>query len=100
MLIICYPSYWMPDFVERVKMGNISEDELNILLTVARSKNGECDYKTLIRTLNLSESRAEYCFSRLSFEKKYLFWIGNPGESDRYRLTDRGRQVLLEGSYI
>jgi predicted transcriptional regulator len=90
----------MFDIVERVKMGNLSEDELNILLTIARSKDSECDYNTLIRTLNLPESRARNYFSRLSFGKKYLFWIGNPGEPDRYRLTDRGRQFLLEGSYI
>jgi predicted transcriptional regulator len=90
----------MYDFVECVKMGNLSEDELNILLAVAHSKDSECDYKTLVRTLNLTESRANYYLSRLSFEKKYLFWIGSPGESDRYRLTDRGRKVLLEGSYI
>ena len=86
--------------VERVKMDNLSEDELNILLAVARSKDSECDYTTLIRTLNLSESKANYYFSRLSFGKNYLFWVGNPGEPDRYRLTDRGRQFLLEGSYI
>jgi hypothetical protein len=90
----------MYDFAECVKMGNLSEDELNILLAVAHSKDGECDYKTLVRTLNLSEPKAHYYFSRLSFGEKYLFWIGCPGQPDRYRLTDRGREFLLEGSYI
>ncbi len=81
-------------------MENLSEDELSILLAVARSDDSECDYETLVRTLNLSETRAHYYLSRLSFGKKYLFWIGSPGEPDRYILTDRGRQFLLEGSYI
>ncbi len=90
----------MYDFVERVKMDNLSEDELNILLAIARSKNSECDAESLIRTLNLSETKAHYYLSRLSFGNNYLFWVGSPGEPDRYILTDRGRQFLLEGSYI
>jgi predicted transcriptional regulator len=90
----------MYNFVGRVKMENLSEDELKILLAVARSDNGECDAESLIRTLNLSEARAQHYFCRLSFGKNFLFWVGSPGEPDRYILTDRGRQFLLEGSYI
>jgi len=81
-------------------MENLSEDELKILLAIARSDNSESDAESLIRILNLSEAKAHYYFCRLSFGKNYLFWIGSPGEPDRYILTDRGRQFLLEGSYI
>jgi hypothetical protein len=90
----------MYDFDEHVKMENLSEGELRILLAVARSNDSECDYDTLVRTLNLSETKAHYYFCRLTFGKNYLYWIGSPGEPDRYKLTDRGRQFLLEGSYI
>jgi predicted transcriptional regulator len=81
-------------------MENLSEDELKILLAVARSENSECDAESLIRILNLSETKAHYYLSRLSFGKNYLFWVGSPDQPDRYRLTNRGRQFLLEGSYI
>ena len=94
------PPYLIYDFVEHVKMENLSEDELKILLVVARSENSECDAESLIRSLNLSEARAHYYFCRLSFGKNYLFWVGSPGEPDRYILTDHGRQFLLEGSHI
>lgn len=83
-------------------MENLSEDELKILLAVARSDDSECDADTLIRTLNLSENQADYYLCLLSFERNYLFWIGNADSdvSDRYRLTNKGRQFLLEGSHI
>ncbi len=88
------------DFVEHVKMENLSEIELKILLAVARSENSECDAESLIRSLNLSETKAHYYLSRLSFGKNYLFWVGSPGKPDHYILTDCGRKFLLEGSYI
>ena len=83
-------------------MENLSEEELEILLAVERSENNECDFDTLVRTLDLSEIMAEYYVSLLSFERKYLRWIDNkdPNVPDRYRLTDQGRKFLLEGSYI
>jgi predicted transcriptional regulator len=81
-------------------LENLNEYELKILLAVARSDKSECDADSLIRTLNLSEAKVHYYLSRLSFGKNYLFWVGSPGEPDRYILTDHGRKFLLEGSYI
>ena len=83
-------------------MENLSEEELKILLAVERSDNSECDFDTLVRTLNFPETKVEYYVSMLSFEWNYLRWIGStdPNVPDRYRLTDEGRQFLLEGSYI
>jgi len=83
-------------------MDNLSEDELKILLAVERSDDSECDFDTLVRTLNLSETKAEYYVSVLSFERNYLYWIGNtdPNVPDRYRLTNKGRKFLLERSHI
>ena len=83
-------------------MDNLSEDELKILLAVERSDDSECDFDTLVRTLNLPETKAEYYVSVLSFERNYLYWMGNtdPNVPDRYRLTYKGRQFLLEGSHI
>ena len=83
-------------------MENLSEEELKILRAVAHSDNSECDFVTLVRALNLAESKAEYYLCLLSFEKEYLNWIGStdPDVPDRYRLTNKGRKFLLEGSYI
>ncbi|MBN2180769.1 MAG: hypothetical protein JW715_02555 [Sedimentisphaerales bacterium] len=83
-------------------MENLTEEELRILLVVARSKDSECDFPTLVRDLDLPETKAEYYVCRLSFEMNYLYWIGNSDENvpDRYRLTNAGRQFLLEGSFL
>ncbi len=83
-------------------MENLSEEELRILRAVERSDNSECDFDTLVRTLNLSQTKAEYYVSLLSFERNYLYWIGStdPKVPDRYRLTKQGRKFLLEGSHL
>ena len=83
-------------------MENLSEEELEILLAVARSDNSECDFDTLVRIVKLSENKAEYYVSLLCFERNYLYWSGSPDPDvpDRYRLTNKGRKILLEGSFI
>jgi hypothetical protein len=83
-------------------MENLSEEELKILIAVARSQDSECDIDTLVRTLNLAERDIEYYVFLLTFDREYLRWIGGSDldEPDRYHLTYNGRQFLLEGSYI
>lgn len=83
-------------------MENLSEEELQILLIVARSDDNECDFPSLVRELDLPESRLEYYVSFLTFERGFLFWIGSSDQKvpDRYRLTNSGRQFLLEGSFL
>jgi predicted transcriptional regulator len=83
-------------------MENLGEEELKILIAVARSDNSECDVDTLVRTLNMPEKDVQYYVYLLAFDKEYLFWVNitDLNEPDRYSLTDNGRQFLLEGSFI
>ena len=83
-------------------MENLSKEELEILIAVERSEDSECDFDTLVRTVNLSEKEGEYFVSMLSFVRNYLRWIASsdPKVPDRYSLTNEGRKFLLEGSHI
>ena len=83
-------------------MENLSKEELEILMAVECSEDSECDFDTLVRTVNLSEKEAEYYVSLLSFVRNYLRWIASsdPNEPDRYSLTNQGRKFLLERSHI
>ena len=83
-------------------MEDLNEEELKILLAVERMNNSECDFPTLVRTLNLTETKTEYYLYKLSFDRNYLYWIGSvhPDVPDRYRLTRKGRKFLVQGSYV
>ena len=83
-------------------MENLSEEELRIMLAIAGSENSECDFDTLVQTVDLPATKAEYYVSLLSFEREYLLWLSStdPNQPDCYRLTNKGREFLIEGSYI
>lgn len=81
---------------------NLTEEELKLLLAVERSGNRGCYFTTLVQTLNISETRTKYFLDTLSRDRAFLNWIGNmnPNVPDRYTLTRKGRDFLVEGDYV
>jgi hypothetical protein len=81
---------------------NLTEEELKLLLAVEKSGNSGCYFPSLVQTLGISKTRTKYYLDKLSHDKDLLNWIGNmnPGIPDRYTLTRKGRDFLVEGGYV
>lgn len=84
------------------KENNIDKVELKILLAVEKSGDNGCSFPSLVQHVGLSDTKVKYYLDKLTDDRELLNWIGSliPNVPVRYTLTRKGRDFLVEGSYI
>lgn len=82
--------------------NNLDDVELKLLLAVEKHGDNGCYFPSLVQAVGLSETKVKYYLDRLTDDRKFLDWFGNmnPNIPDRYTLTRKGRNFLVEGNYI
>lgn len=82
--------------------NNLDNIELKILLTVEKSGDDGCSIPLLVQAVGLSETKVKYYLDKLTDDLEFLNWFGSMIQDvpDRYTLTRKGRDFLVEGSYI
>ena len=84
------------------KENNLDNVELKILLAVEKNGDNGCSFPSLVQHVGLSETKVKYYLDKLTDDLELLHWIGSMIQDvlDRYTLTRKGRDYLVEGSYI